>query len=135
MSTQIEIEMKMTEEKQEHIMYFATCGGEDPEKACMPFVMANAALAMDIRATVILQGNGVYLAKEEYRKNMLKGGGFPSIEKLITDFLSLDGELLVCMPCIEERNISEKELTAGSKITAAGQLNIAALEADSVFVY
>ena len=125
----------MTQEKEEKIMYFGTCGGEDPEKACMPFVMANAALAMDIKATVILQGNGVYLAKDDYRKTMLPGGGFPDIDKLVSDFLSLEGELLVCMPCIKERNILEEELTQGAKITAAGQLNVAALEADAVFVY
>ncbi|MDA3916855.1 MAG: DsrE family protein [Deltaproteobacteria bacterium] len=125
----------MTEEKQEKIMYFGTCGGEDSEKACMPFVMANAALAMDIKATVVLQGNAVYLALDEYRRTMLPGGGFPKMEKLVEDFLSFEGELLVCMPCIKERNISQEELVEGSKITAAGQLNIAALEADAVFVY
>jgi uncharacterized protein involved in oxidation of intracellular sulfur len=125
----------MTQEKQEKIMYFATCGGEDPEKACMPFVMALAAIAMDVKATVVLQGNGVYLAQDAYRKNMLPGGGFPNIDKLVTDFIDYGGELLVCMPCIEERNIAESELTKGSKITAAGQLNVAAIEADAVFVY
>jgi len=125
----------MSEEKQEHIIYYATCGGEDPEKATMPFVMAVAALAMDIKATIVLQGNGVYLAQDQYRKNMLPGGGFPRIDKLIKDFIDLEGELLVCMPCIEERNISKSELTEGSKITAAGQLNIAAIKADAVFVY
>jgi len=53
----------MTQEKEEKIMYFGTCGGEDPEKACMPFVMANAGLAMDIKVTVVLQGNGVFLRR------------------------------------------------------------------------
>jgi len=125
----------MTEEKQEHIMYFGTCGGEDPEKATMPFVMAVAALAMEIKATIVLQGNGVYLAQDQYRKNMLPGGGFPKIDKLMKDFLDLEGELLVCNPCIEERNILESELTKGAKITAAGKLNLAALKADAVFVY
>jgi uncharacterized protein involved in oxidation of intracellular sulfur len=125
----------MTQEKQEHIMYFATCGGENPEKATMPFVMAVAALAMDINATIVLQGNGVYLALDQYRKNMLPGGGFPKIDKLIKDFLALEGELLVCNPCIEERNISEADLTEGAQITAAGKLTIAALEADAVLVY
>ena len=125
----------MTQEKEEKIMYFGTCGGEDPEKACMPFVMANAGLAMDIKVTVVLQGNGVFLVKEEYRKNMLPGGGFPLIDKLVKDFLELEGELLVCGPCINERNITKEELPEGAKITAAGQLNIAALEADAVFVY
>lgn len=125
----------MNEEKQEKIMYFGTCGGEDPEKACMPFVMANAALAMDIDATVILQGNGVYLAKKDYRNNMLPGGGFPDINKLFDDFMELGGHLLVCNPCIEERKIDPSELPEGAQITAAGQLNIAAIEADALFVY
>ncbi len=125
----------MTEEKQEHIMYYATCGGEDPEKATMPFVMGVAALAMEIKATIVLQGNGVYLALDQYRKNMLPGGGFPKVDKLIKDFLELEGELLVCNPCIEERNIQESDLITGAQITAAGKLNLAAIEADAVFVY
>jgi len=37
-------------EKEEKILYITTYGGEDPEKAAMPFVMAGAALAMDIKA-------------------------------------------------------------------------------------
>lgn len=125
----------MTEEKQEIIMYFATSAGENPEKAAMPFVMANAALAMDINAMVILQGNGVYLALDDYRRTMLPSGGFPPIDKLVRDFVELGGDLRVCMPCIKERHIDEKELTQGAKITAAGQLNVAAIEADAVFVY
>lgn len=116
-------------------MYFATHAGDNPEKACMPFVMANGAMAMDIKAMVVLQGNGVYLAKEDYRKNMLKGGGFPKFDKLFSDFLELGGELHVCAPCIKERNIAESELPAGSKITAAGQVNLMALKANAIFVY
>ena len=125
----------MTEEKQEKIMYVATCGGEDPERASLPFVLANGALAMDIQAIIVLQGNGVYLAQADYRRTMLPGGKFPAIDKLLSDFLALGGELHVCMPCIKERNIDENELPEGSKITAAGQVNLAAIEADAVLVY
>lgn len=125
----------MNQEKQEKIMYVCTCAGENPEKAHMPFVMANAALAMDIQTTIVLQGNGVYMGLEGYRKNMLPGGGFPNIDKLVKDFMELGGELLVCVPCIKERNIEKKDLTDGYKLTAAGQLNIAAIEADAVLVY
>jgi uncharacterized protein involved in oxidation of intracellular sulfur len=128
-------EIIMTEEKQEKIMYFATCGGENPEKACLPFVLGIAALAMDINAMIVLQGNGVYLTQPGYRKTMLPGGAFPKIDKLLEDFLSLGGELHVCMPCIKERNIDESELPEGAKITAAGQINLAAIEADALFVY
>ena len=122
-------------ENTESIMYLTTIGGENPEKAAVPFVLAIAALATDIKATIILQGNAVYLIKDEYRKTMLPGGGFPHMAKLFTDFIELGGELLVCGPCIKQRNIDVSELPEGSKISAAGQVNIIALESDAVLVF
>lgn len=120
----------------EKILYIGTNAGENPEKAAMPFVMANAALAMDIEAVVCLQGNGTYLALQGYAEKMTKPGGFPSVAKLRDDFLELGGRLLVCVPCIKERNIDEAtELVAGAKTTAAGALNIEATEAKAVLVY
>ena len=123
------------EEKQEKILYIGTCAGENPEKASIPFVMALAAQAMDVKAIIALQGNGVYLAMKGYIDTMLPGGGFPPMKKLIADFLELGGELKICMPCIKERNIAETDLIEGSEITAGGALNIAAMEADAVLVY
>ena len=117
------------------ILYIGTHAGEDPERACMPFVMANAALAMDIKATVVLQGHGVYVAKKGYVDNMLPGGGFPTMKELLTSFQDLGGQLKICAPCIKERNIDESELIKDGQITGAGALNVEALEADAVFVY
>ena len=50
-------------DKTEKIVYISTNGGENPEKATLPFVLANAALAMDVEAVVALQGPAVTLAK------------------------------------------------------------------------
>lgn len=126
----------MSDASAEKILYIGTCAGENPEKAAMPFVMGNAALAMDIEAVVCLQGNGVYLAQKGYVEKMAKPGGFPPVAKLLEDFLELGGRLLVCVPCIKERNIDEAtELVTGAKTTAAGALNIEATEAKAVFVY
>ena len=123
-------------EKEEKILYFCTHSGDDSEKAAMPFVMAVAALAMDVKATVVLQGNGVYLARKGYVDNMLPPGGFPPLKKLVRDFLDLGGTLLVCVPCIKERNISEEtDLIEGAAPTAAGALNVEAIESDAVMVY
>jgi uncharacterized protein len=123
-------------EKQEKIMYFCTHASDNPEKAAMPFVMANAALAMDIKAMVVLQGDGVYLAKKGYVDNMMTPGGFPPLTKLVQDFMELGGELKVCVPCIKERNINEStDLIEGAETTAAGALTVEAIEADAVFVY
>lgn len=126
----------MNEAKSEKILYIGTCAGENPEKAAMPFVMASAALAMDMEAVIALQGNGVYLAQRGYVEKMTKPGGFPPMVKLLKDFFELGGRLLVCVPCIKERNIDEKtDLVAGAATTAAGALNIEATESKAVFVY
>jgi predicted peroxiredoxin len=125
----------MTENQEEKILYIATCAGDNPEKAATPFVMANAALAMDIKATVVLQGNGVYLAQKGYVDTMLPAGGFPSIKELLASFMELGGELKVCVPCLKARNIPESEMVQGAQTTAAGALNIAAIEAKAVLVY
>ena len=126
----------MSTEEVEKILYIGTHAGENPEKAAMPFVMANAALAMDMHAVVCLQGNGVYLAYKGYVEKMAPPGGFPPVAKLLKDFLELGGTLLVCVPCIKERNIDDKsELVEGAQTTAAGALNITAAEAKAVFVY
>jgi uncharacterized protein len=126
----------MSDPNVEKNLYIATCAGDNPEKAAMPFVMANAALAMDIQATVCLQGNGVYLAQKDYPKTMVSPGGFPPMSKLIHEFTELGGKLLVCAPCIKERHIDEeRDLIDGASITAAGALNLLAMESKAVFVY
>jgi len=126
----------MSDEQTEKILYFGTHACENPEKAAMPFVMANAALAMDMEAVVVLQGNGVYLAQKGYAEKMTKPGGFPPVAKLRNEFLELGGRLMVCVPCIKERNIDETtDLVEGAKTTAAGALNVEATESKAVFVY
>lgn len=125
----------MTENKPEKILYIATCAGDNPEKAAMPFVMGNAALAMDIKAVIVLQGNGVYLAHKGYVDTMLPAGGFPPVKELLANFMELGGELKVCVPCIKSRNIAESELVAGAQTTAAGALNVEILESNAVLVY
>ncbi|MGD8367428.1 MAG: DsrE family protein [Desulfobacterales bacterium] len=122
-------------EKEEKILYFCTHASDEPEKAAMPFVMASAALAMDIKTIVVLQGQGVYLALKGYVETMSKPGGFPPMAKLLSEYLELGGELRVCVPCIKDRNIDESTLVEGARTTAAGELNVEAMAADAVFVY
>ncbi|MFH1153930.1 MAG: DsrE family protein [Pseudomonadota bacterium] len=122
-------------EKVEKVLYLSTHAAEDPEKAALPFVMANGAMAMDIKAVIALQGPGVYMAWKGYIDKIQKPGGFPEMKKLMSDFLELGGELRVCVPCIRERHIDESELIEGARTVAAGELNVIALEADAVFTY
>jgi len=125
----------MTEEKQEKIFYMCTCGKDRPELAHNPFVLANAALAMDIQATIVLSGDAVHLAVPGYADEMPPGGGFPPMKKMLADFQELGGQLWVCGPCISSRNIEESALIEGAEVTAAGTVNLEAMEADAVFVF
>lgn len=53
----------MVEEiKREKILYVVSHGTDDSERATLPFVHANGALAMDVEAVVILLGPAVMLA-------------------------------------------------------------------------
>ncbi len=122
-------------EKEESILYINTYAGDDAEKAAMPFVLGCAALAMDIKATIILQGNGVYLARKGYVDTTLPPGGFPNLKKLLADFLELGGALKVCVPCIKERHIEESDLVDGAETTAGGEVNVMAIAADAVLVF
>jgi uncharacterized protein len=122
-------------EKEEKILYMSTHGDEDLDKASIPFVLANGALAMDIKATVILQANAVLFAKKGFAETVPASGGFPPMKKLLADFIELGGIIQVCGPCIKDRGITPDDLIDGATVTAAAQVNITAMEADAVFVY
>ena len=125
----------MAEKRSTKILYIGTYAGEDPERACMPFVLANAALAMDINATVVLKGHGVYIAKKGYVDNMLPGGGFPTMKELLASFLEMGGQLKVCVPCIRGRNIDESDLIEGAETIMAAAVTTEALESDAVMTF
>jgi uncharacterized protein involved in oxidation of intracellular sulfur len=122
-------------EKQEKILYMCTCGEDRPEMAHIPFVLATAALAMDIEATIVLQGDGVRIATPGYADTMPPGGGFPPLKELLATFLELGGTMWVCGPCIKDRNIEETDLIDGAEVTAAGSVNLEAIASDAVFVF
>jgi predicted peroxiredoxin len=123
----------MAEDK-EKIVYLTTYSGENPEKASLPFVLANAALSMDIDAVVALQGPAVYLAKKGYLQHVF-AAGLPPLKDLVENFVSTGGRLLVCVPCIKERRIDESELIDGAVPTAAAKLTLEMLSAKATITY
>jgi uncharacterized protein len=120
-------------EEQEMIMYLSTHADDNPEKAAVPFVLAGAALVMDVRAVIVLQGESVKLAQKGFVETMPQPGGFPPFPKLLSDFMELGGELHVCAPCIKSRGIEESTLVEGARATAGAQVNLLALKANALF--
>ncbi len=78
----------------EKIVLIATHAGEDPERAIFPFMLANAAQAMDVEAVMVLQGNGVYLGKKGYADDISFPGLTP-LKTLVENFVANGGKILV----------------------------------------
>ena len=124
----------MTETKTEKLVIIVTTGPENAEKASIPFVMAVAALALDIETTVVLQANGVLLGTKTCYGHV-HAAELPPLEKLLDDFLELGGRLLVCVPCLEERKIGDDLLLPGVEKGKAAKVVMVTLEADSTMSY
>jgi len=116
------------------IVIIGTHADENPEKATLPFVMANTALASDVEVVVALQSMAVYLAMKDYAKHV-KAEGFPPLQELMESMLQLGGKLYICGPCIKARNISPKDLIEGITIINAPALVNEMIEADATLNY
>jgi predicted peroxiredoxin len=121
-------------EKLDKIVLILTHGGEDPERATLPFVCGNAALAMETKAVAILQGNAVNLAVRGANEHVF-AGGLPPLKELMDSFAKQGGEVLVCTPCIKERRISPESLLEGAKPIAAARVVQECLEAKATLNY
>ena len=122
------------EQQTEKMVVIVTHGGEDPERACLPFVVANAALAMDVQAVVILQGTAVTLAKKGCYEHVF-APGLPPLKDLVDSFIELGGTLLVCAPCLKERNITNDMLVDSTHPIKAARVVTEILEADATVNY
>ncbi len=124
----------MAETQVEKMVVIATHGVDDPERATLPFVAANGALAMDVKATVILQGSAVMLAMKGVNEHVF-AAGLPPLKDLMDNFTKMGGALLVCTPCIKERRIAPEMLVEGAKPIAAARLVQECLEAKATLNY
>lgn len=121
-------------ETNEKIVIISTTGSENPEKATLPFVVATAAQSMDIEVTVILQSEAVLLTKKGEAEKV-KAKGLLPLKELLDTFIELEGKLMLCSPCVKERNISKEELIEGSELIAAGTVVTEVMSATNVINY
>ncbi len=111
----------MTDAGCEKVTIIATHGPEDPERATFPFMMANAALVMECEAVVVLQGTAVLLAQKGVYEHVF-AAGLPPLAELMESFLKEGGKLLVCSPCVKERQIGIELLIEGAELIAGARV-------------
>jgi predicted peroxiredoxin len=95
-----------------------THGKEDPERATLPFVVANVAASADQRAIVLLTIEGVWLATRGYADGIHKEG-FEPLKNLIDSVVANDGEIWACGACTKPRGIQPEHLIDGATIVTA----------------
>ena len=124
----------MEDSKPEKIVVIITHGVDDPEKATLAFVHANAALAVDVEVVVVLQGIAVFLAKKGCYEHLF-WPGFDPIHKLLNYCLEFGGKVFVCTPCIQERQITTDMLVDKVEPIKSGSVIQHILEAKAVLSY
>ncbi len=103
-------------------------GPENAEKAILPFIIGNAGFVHDAEVTICLIGPAVWLAKKGVAEHVMCCKW--KLKELMDKFLEQGGKLLVCSPCLAEREIEEDELIDGASITGAVESLELAAEAD-----
>jgi len=99
----------------------ATHGREDPERATLPFIVANVAASADQDAIVLLTIDGVWLATKGYAED-IHHEGMPPLREVISSLLASGGEIWACSACTKPRGITEEHLIEGARIIAAPDL-------------
>ena len=93
-------------------------GREDPERATLPFIMANVAASADQEAIVLLTIEGVWLATKGYADDIHHEGMQP-LSEVLESLLASGGQVWACGACTKPRGIGEADLIEGARITTA----------------
>ncbi|MBK9179746.1 MAG: DsrE family protein [Acidimicrobiales bacterium] len=90
-----------------------TRGAEDPDRATIAFVVANAALASGKETMVFVSNDAVRFAVPGGADGV-HADGLPPLAELVAIFGEEGGALLVCTPCAKVRELDTSELVPGA---------------------
>ena len=93
----------------------------DPDKATVAFVVANAAAASDKDTVVFLSIEGVRLSQPGYADDIHEDG-FAPLKDLIANFAKAGGKIYVCSPCFKKRKLDENALVDGAVMVGGAKL-------------
>jgi len=106
-------------DSEDKMVIVMTCGADDHDRATIAFVMANAALAMDVECKVILQASAVMLARTGIAHHV-HAPNLPPLEELLASYKEQGGRLYVCTPCCLSRKIEKGDLVDNAEMVTSG---------------
>lgn len=124
----------MLDESREKILYVCTKWKENPEMATLPFVLANAALTMDVQAVIVLQGEAVWLSTPNGADG-IQAPELPILKELVNSFIANGGKMLVCTPCLKANKIPVDSLRPEVETVAAARVTLEMLSARATISY
>lgn len=98
-----------------------TAAKDNPDKATVAFVVANAAVASDKDTVVFLSTEAVRLAVKGYADDIAEES-FAPLKDLLANFAAAGGKIYVCSPCFKRRKLDETNLIAGAVIVGGAKL-------------
>ncbi len=93
----------------------------DPDKATVAFVVANAAVGSDQQTLVFLSTEAVRLAEEGYADDIHEDGFLP-LKELMENYIGAGGQVFVCAPCFKKRGLDDSKLVKGATIVGGAKL-------------
>jgi uncharacterized protein len=94
---------------------------DNPDKATVGFVVANAAVGSGKETMVFLSIEGVRLAQRGFADGIHEEG-FAPLRELMDNFAKAGGTMYVCSPCFKKRKLDENNLVAGASIVGGAKL-------------
>jgi predicted peroxiredoxin len=98
-----------------------TCAKNDPDKATVAMVVANAGVASGQETIAFFSSEAVWLGKKGYADDIHEEG-FAPIKDLLNTFIENGGTLWFCAPCCKRRGITEDDLVGNSAIVGGAKL-------------
>jgi len=103
------------------ILVSITNAKNDPDRATVGFVVANASVASSQETVVFLSTEAARLAEQGYA-DAIHEEGFAPLKDLMTNFVKAGGTLLVCSPCYKKRKLDEAKLFPGATIVGGAKV-------------
>ncbi|MEP7162116.1 MAG: DsrE family protein [Dermatophilaceae bacterium] len=94
---------------------------DNPDKATVGFVVANAAVGSDQDTMLFLSSEGARLAVAGYADD-IREEGFSPLKDLMSAFVEAGGQIWVCSPCYKKRGLDESQLVPGARMVGGAKL-------------
>ncbi len=94
---------------------------DDPDRATVAMIVANASVASGKNTLVFLTSEGVRLAVKGVADSIHEEGLQPMAD-LLKNYLAAGGAFWVCTPCYKKRGYTESDLIDGATLVGAVKL-------------